>query len=99
MEKIKPSVAEDDAMNGNQENRLVALEHKFEQLSTQMSRQQHEQSQASQQVQAQIQGLDRKIDQQQQVFHHALDSKLEQQMLRIEQLFVSQTDKRPRTGE
>jgi hypothetical protein len=42
-----------------------------------------------------MQSLDMKIDQQQNAFQSALDSKLEQQMLRIEQLFT----KRPRTGE
>eukprot|EP00435_Cladocopium_sp_Y103_P016483 s3990_g4.t1 len=90
---------EDDEMNGNQDGRLTVLEQKFEQLSTQLHKQQHEQSTHNLQVQSQIQGLDRKIDQQQQIYHSALDSKLEQQMLRIEQLFTSQSDKRPRMGE
>lgn len=99
MEKIKPNQGEDDDMTGNQEGRVTALEQRVEQLSNQVARQQQEQSQAAQQVQAQIQGLDRKIDQQQQVYHHALDTKLEQQMLRIEQLFVNQAEKRPRMGE
>jgi hypothetical protein len=39
--------------------------------------------------------LDHKIDQQQNAFQVVLDTKLEQQMARIEQLFA----KRPRMGE
>eukprot|EP00435_Cladocopium_sp_Y103_P014515 s729_g3.t1 len=100
LEKLKSTQGDDDdEMNGHQDGRLTALEHKFEQLSAQMQQQQHDQTAHQRQVQAQIQGLDRKIDQQQQLYHSALDSKLEQQMARIEMLFASQSDKRPRMGE
>ena len=38
MEKIKPSMTEDDAVSGNQEGRIAALEQKFGQLSTTKAR-------------------------------------------------------------
>ena len=95
MDKIQQPANEDDAMDGNQEQRIAMLEHKFEQLSAQVCQQHQEQTAHNQQVQSQFQGLDYKIDQQQHAFHAALDNKLEQQMARIEQLF----SKRPRTGE
>eukprot|EP00435_Cladocopium_sp_Y103_P038615 s1411_g10.t1 len=93
MEKLKSNQGEDDEMNGNHDNRLTVLENKFEQLSTQLQQQQQDHSKQQHQVQQQIQGLDRKIDQQQQIYHTALDSKLEMQMQRIEQLFASQQPK------
>ena len=95
LEKINHNQGEDEEMTGNQDQRIAALEQKFEQLSAQVTGHQVEQTRHNQQVQAQVQNLDHKIDQQQHAFHAALDSKLEQQMTRIEQLFT----KRPRMGE
>ena len=95
LEKINHNQGEDEEMTGNQDQRIAALEQKFEQLSAQVTGHQVEQTRHNQQVQAQVQNLDHKIDQQQHAFHAALDSKLEQQMARIEQLFT----KRPRMGE
>ena len=86
---------DDDAMNGNQDHRIDALEQKLEMLTTQVGQQQQEQMHHNQQVQAQMQSPDLKIDQQQHSFQSVLDTKPEQQMTRIEQLF----SKRPRMGE
>ena len=85
----------DVAMTPQTDDRVAALEARVDQLSHIVSANQQEAVGQHQAVQSQLNSLDQKVDQQQGLFQATLETKLEQQMQRIEQLF----SKRQRTAE
>lgn len=101
LNKLRPDDAE---MVPAPDDKVQALEARLDQLSTTVANDQlsttvanhqHEMQRQQQAVQNQIHSLDMKVDQQQGFFQNTLETKLEQQMQRIEQLF----GKRQRTNE
>jgi hypothetical protein len=92
LNKLRPDDAE---MVPAPDDKVQALEARLDQLSTTVANHQHEMQRQQQAVQNQIHSLDMKVDQQQGFFQNTLETKLEQQMQRIEQLF----GKRQRTNE
>eukprot|EP00435_Cladocopium_sp_Y103_P026233 s1561_g6.t1 len=93
--KLTQKLKTEDAEMTAVDDRVVALESRVEQLAATVSANQTQQSQQTQVLTQQIAQIDRKVDGQTQMFHAALDAKLSDQMLKIEQLL----SKRPRTGE
>ena len=87
--------SEDADMGQPSDDRVTALEARLDQLSHTVAIHQQESVQQHQVVQNQLCALDQKVDSQQTVFQNTLESKLEQQMQRIEQLFT----KRQRCNE
>ena len=85
------SRSDDSTMDEGVESRVTTLENKLEQLSNNMQTFQAGQQQHNQTITHQVQQLDAKVEQQVQSFHHALDSKLTDQMSRIEALFKKRT--------
>ena len=82
-----PSRSDDSTMDDEMDSRVTSLETKLEQLTNSMQTFQTGQQQHNQTMANQMQQLDAKVDHQVQSFHHALDSKLSDQMNRIEALF------------
>eukprot|EP00435_Cladocopium_sp_Y103_P020836 s2103_g5.t1 len=79
---------EDDKMQTDTDGRISDLEQKFEKLSCTVASFQAAQGQQNQAMANQIQAVDNKIDQQQQSLNSMLDSKLQNQLEMIEQLFA-----------
>ena len=77
------------------DTKVTELEARLDQLNQTVVANQQEAARQHQVVQTQLTALDNKVDQQQGFFQNTLESKLEQQMQRIEQLF----SKRQRTNE
>ena len=78
---------EDEEMKENTEARVTALETRLEELTTTVGRHHQEQQQHNQSTHAQLGQLDQKITNQQQGLQNLLESKLDQQLQRIEQMF------------
>ena len=92
LHKLRP---DDTEMQAPPDEKIQALEARLDQLSATVATNQQEVHMQHQTVQNQLKSLDMKVDQQQGFFQNTLESKLEQQMQRIEQLF----GKRQRTNE
>ena len=78
---------EDEEMRESTETRVTALESKLEELTTQVGKQHQEQQAHNQATHAQLGQLDQKVTNQQQGLQNMLESKLDQQLQRIEQMF------------
>eukprot|EP00435_Cladocopium_sp_Y103_P015856 s1818_g3.t3 len=84
----------DDSMGSSETSRVNDLETRVEQLANELTSFQQQHTKQQQTLQHQIAAVDTKVDKQQQSLNSLLDSKLEAQMNRIEQLF----SKRPKLG-
>ena len=92
--KVTRQLQQDDKMDIDTDRRVTDLENKVTQMAQEISAFQHHQTQQQQSIQHQVAAIDAKVDQQQHTIHTLLDTKLEAQMARIEQLFA----KRAKTG-
>ena len=96
MEKcILQKIQENDKMDVDTAKRVATLEQQIGHLTQELATFQHSQGMHQQAVQQQINGIEAKVDSQHHALHQLIDTKLESQMTRIEQLFA----KRPRPPE
>ena len=86
--RVMAKIQSEDATMTAVDSRVNALEQQLEQLSSSVTAFQQGQTQQNQQVQQQLQSLDAKIDHQSKTFGSVLDSKLDDQMKRIESLLL-----------
>ena len=82
--KLQP---EDEEMKESTDARVTALETRLEELATTVGKHHVEQQSHNQATHAQLGQLDQKISSQQQGLQNMLESKLDQQLQRIEQMF------------
>ena len=85
----------DDKMEVDTDRRVADLEEKVGQLAHDFATYQHHQGKQQQAIQSQVAAIDAKVDSHQQSIQNLLESKLENQMARIEQLFA----KRAKTNQ
>lgn len=85
IEKIK---SEDAEMTPVIENRVSSLEQQMESLTATMTQFQHSQANHNQMVQQSISQIDTKVDNQAMTFNTLLDTKMDDQMRRIERLLL-----------
>lgn len=90
--RILSKLKSEDADMHPVDDRVTALEQQMEQLTATVHSNQQQQQQQASAVQQQLVQLDRKVDGQMQAINTTLDSKLSEQMAKIEMLF----SKRPR---
>ena len=81
-------ITADEPMTGATDSRVSTLEKQVQDLASSVHNFQSQQVHQNQRLAAQIQSVDQKVEHQQQSLHQMLDSKLEDQMARIEQLFT-----------
>ena len=93
--KLAKQLQSEDKMDVDADRRVTDLENKVSQIAQELTAFQHHQSKQQQTIQHQIATIDAKVDNHQQAIHTLLDTKLETQMARIEQLFA----KRAKTGQ
>ena len=79
---------EDTDMKGSVDTRVTDLEHKLEQLSHTVAQQHQDQTKHNHTVQSQLGQLDQKIESQHQGLQAVIETKLDQQLQRIEQMFA-----------
>ena len=85
----------EDKMEVDTDKRVSDLESKVGQLAHELASFQHQQGAQQQSLQQQVAAIDAKVDSHQASIHNLLDTKLENQMARIEQLFA----KRAKTSQ
>jgi hypothetical protein len=94
-QRLAKHMTSEDKMEVDTDRRVADLESKVGQLTQDLATFQHHQGKQQQIIQNQVAAIDAKVDSQQQSIHNMLESKLENQMARIEQLFA----KRAKTSQ